>query len=68
MSRAEVSKQGKEIENLKKKMSALDAVKQGLEADKDKLNQELNKKSKVRSRSLTRSRRLKPGAKQEVEG
>ena len=45
--RTDISKQSKDIESLKKKIVSIDSVKQGLEKDKERFKQDLNKKNKV---------------------
>ena len=45
--RTDISKQSKDIESLKKKIVSLNSVKQGLEKDKERFKQDLNKKNKV---------------------
>ena len=45
--RADISKQSKDIESLRKKIISLDSVKQGLEKDKERFKQDLYKKNKV---------------------
>ena len=43
-----MTKQGKDIENLKKKVQAVETLKQSLEKDKERLKQEFVKKNKVK--------------------
>ena len=43
-----MTKQGKDIENLKKKVQSVETLKQSLEKDKERLKQEFVKKNKVK--------------------